>query len=542
MYTNPPKEIPQLKNSPQPGPSGIHTAKRTTLSPASKANPLNESPQPGSSNSSSDSHWGDTTFFESFTEETIPDDPTYEARKSIGIVSPPKGTPLTSSPTITQPAITTDLVVSPEVTILSDLTYEARKSIYYDIMNDFNETSALIKTFCPEDEVQNQTLTDIEQEIKSISWVNTTLPDLNTKIDALNLTLESIAANTDALKLDMRVIAKIKPPKSTKTKKLSNAPTTSTIEVSDNHLLIHGNRDKITTIEVYRVITNDNTNDAIYQQLAPFINSFKKGHSITILLIGQSGSGKSHTLTGRTPILGIVQKTLKDIFDFSSAKQHQIYTQLYEFMNKSNDLVGEYIKAEILSGQPLRRKHKIGKDIKIGHKLPFQTLVENFPNVIKLPSFKEGVTIINQILKHRTVRPGATNATSSRRHLSLTIVLQTGEQISKLHIFDICGLDKSGSEAPVTETATINTHNATLLDILGLRYGNGLPSSLLKNMITTELGHLTNLNNKLLTVIHLELDKSVDTSNKFLLAKIQQIIESRNRTSSSSTQKTRGSL
>lgn len=73
------------------------------------------------------------------------------------------------------------------------------------------------------------------------------------------------------------------------------------VEITSNHeLLLHHNNTKRYLFE--RVIGPDYTQAAVYHTvLKPFIEEVLQGYNCTVFAYGQTGTGKTYTVSGATP-------------------------------------------------------------------------------------------------------------------------------------------------------------------------------------------------------------------------------------------------
>ena len=64
------------------------------------------------------------------------------------------------------------------------------------------------------------------------------------------------------------------------------------------------------------VINNAFSQKDIYGQfIQPLVESVLEGFNATVFAYGQSGSGKTHTMTGKLDMMGLIPRTFRNIFE-----------------------------------------------------------------------------------------------------------------------------------------------------------------------------------------------------------------------------------
>ncbi|KAI8107290.1 hypothetical protein M9434_001933 [Picochlorum sp. BPE23] len=95
-----------------------------------------------------------------------------------------------------------------------------------------------------------------------------------------------------------------------------------------------------------RVFGQEATQEAIYMEAKPLINSVLDGYSVCIFAYGQTGSGKTHTMSGQKDDPGINVRAIRDLFHLqeerSEEEEFTFKVQLLEIYNESiRDLLSE---------------------------------------------------------------------------------------------------------------------------------------------------------------------------------------------------------
>ena len=161
------------------------------------------------------------------------------------------------------------------------------------------------------------------------------------------------------------------------------------------------------------------------------------GSSQTILAIGQSGTGKSYTLSfGRVKYVeklfeslnmpdwaGIVPRLLSKIFADKGANTIQL-SIVQVFCSKAQDLLN---KNQIVVVRQLEKSNEFRSD----------------ETRVKVSSYKEAIQVFNEGINQRNVSETRMNSASSRSHAILKIILSdySGKFLSEFTIADLAGTE-----------------------------------------------------------------------------------------------------
>lgn len=301
------------------------------------------------------------------------------------------------------------------------------------------------------------------------------------------------------------------------------------ITVEENHFRIQKTRDA-DYVDVDRILTPDRTNLPLYKQLTPFIKCFFNDHSLSILLVGQSGSGKSYSLTGHgKKKLGIAQMILKDLCRIEDGRR--IFLKVYTFMSSHKDCVKLLVETNVNNADAARKSRKVVANARLSNKGMITVPFLDGLSSVEIKEYNQGVIVLTDLLNHRTTKKGPVNNNSSREHLCLSYISLKNNIVSKLSIYDLCGGEKSDPKVtPLKETVDINTHNSVLLRLLHARYvGGTAPSSIPGSIYKAEMTPICHRENKLIIVPHFDLDDRYETNNKYMLRELKSIITLRDR-------------
>jgi hypothetical protein len=195
--------------------------------------------------------------------------------------------------------------------------------------------------------------------------------------------------------------------------------------------------------------------DIFVQEVQPLCDAVLGGFNATVFAYGQSGSGKTHTMTGDVlsgdpAKYGMMPQTVSYVFEqvkqqTTSTRQFKIKVSYVELYNgKSRDLLAT---------------KQVTLEIK-------QNLAKNFyvkgAEVIEVQSWDECMTLFNAgTLRRQTAETGL-NATSSRSHALFMLTIEQLDfeadpsapiaMISKMNVVDLAGSEKLSKTGATGET------------------------------------------------------------------------------------------
>ena len=258
-----------------------------------------------------------------------------------------------------------------------------------------------------------------------------------------------------------------------------------------------------------KVLLNNEKNDNKYEMMFDYVfdenddqetiyNSFGekllkdifRGYNGTIMAYGQTGSGKTYTMFGKAlsenkknVVMkkyenenGIVQRAIKQIFDYKNKAQDRIVTvhvkfmqiylnQITDLLKKDNDVIFSADKQEFKVGKE-KSKFNIENSLKIGHDKDGRIYVKDLSN-IEVDDENKLILLIENNLTSRITQETTMNKVSSRSHAILQITVKqvwskriknkmNGETVENSHkikgvltIVDLAGsesVSRTGSE------------------------------------------------------------------------------------------------
>ncbi|KAH0544921.1 hypothetical protein FGG08_001001 [Glutinoglossum americanum] len=208
-------------------------------------------------------------------------------------------------------------------------------------------------------------------------------------------------------------------------------------------------------------------NQEVFEEISQLVQSALDGYNVCIFCYGQTGAGKTHTMSSED---GMIPRALRQIYDTARGIEEKgwRYTMEGSFVEVYNEVLND------LLGKPEdyeKTKHEIRHDAQT-----CKTTVTDLTAVV-LDSPAKVESILKRATANRTVASTKANERSSRSHsvfiLRLTGVNEiTGEKSDgTLNLVDLAGserLSHSGSTGDrLKETQNINKSLSCLGDVIG---------------------------------------------------------------------------
>lgn len=261
------------------------------------------------------------------------------------------------------------------------------------------------------------------------------------------------------------------------------------------------------TYQFDRVFSGEAPQDTFYQEVvSPVIQDFLVGFNCTIFAYGQTGTGKSYTMTGEQmaasehvtaakyldlsayPKAGVIPRAINEIFttldaqnaDYQLRVSHmEVYCEeIYDLLRDSADdreplrLFEERLP---LTGKGEPRTESYAANVQSGEKASTRLVILGLEEVlVKSPT--EVLALLSRSNENRRVAETKMNASSSRSHAIFTISLVTKEthpdqetdliKIAKLNLVDLAGSESAGKSGATgdrqQEASKINRSLLTL--------------------------------------------------------------------------------
>ncbi|RDY11103.1 Kinesin-like protein KIN-14O, partial [Mucuna pruriens] len=242
------------------------------------------------------------------------------------------------------------------------------------------------------------------------------------------------------LKGNIRVYCRIKPFLSGKKEKHSIIE-----HIAENELVVLNpskeGKDALRSFKFNKVFDSATTQAEVYSDIQSFIRSVLDGYNVCIFAYGQTGAGKTYTMTGpngaTSETMGVNYRALNDLFKISTSREslveYEIGVQMVEIYN---DQVRDLLSTD---GSP--KRYPFVNNFGHGLAVPDASL---FP--VKSPS--DVIKLMDIGLKNRAIGATAMNERSSRSHSVVSIHvcgkdLKFGStQVGNLHLVDLAGSER----------------------------------------------------------------------------------------------------
>ena len=186
-----------------------------------------------------------------------------------------------------------------------------------------------------------------------------------------------------------------------------------------------------------RIFNEQTTQNELYESVAqPILHDFLQGFNCTIIAYGQTGAGKTHTLSGNNQNPGIVPRILDDLFvNIQQSQASVIYTVQCSYVEIYMEKIRDLLNPELTN-------------LRIREIADAESLHNVYIENCTLCTVKNSKEILKMIQKgdlHRSVAATDMNLRSSRSHSVVIVsIVQTDivKQIrksSKLFLVDLAG-------------------------------------------------------------------------------------------------------
>lgn len=254
----------------------------------------------------------------------------------------------------------------------------------------------------------------------------------------------------------------------------------------------------------FEKILHNASQDEVYETTAvDIINSVIDGYNGTILCYGQTGAGKTYTMTGSPTIFkyrGLLPRAISQVYNMTSAKFDQAITIRCSYSEIYNEKIRDLLPSSKASEDLMHNEQnlQITDDGRGG------VLIKGLQQYV-CDTEEDALNCLFEGELNRTFRQHYLNATSSRAHCIFTIAIESRSRVesadkvvhSKLHLVDLAGSErtkKTHSEGIVLKEAQAINKSLTFLEqvvlALSSRERDHVPyrQSKLTNMLRDSLG------------------------------------------------------
>ncbi|SCU80048.1 LADA_0B04764g1_1 [Lachancea dasiensis] len=221
-----------------------------------------------------------------------------------------------------------------------------------------------------------------------------------------------------------------------------------------------------------RVFDHYESNNDVFNEIGPLVQSSLDGYNVCIFAFGQTGSGKTYTMLN--PDDGVIPATLNHIFHWIEKLKHigwnyDIWGQFVEIYNENiRDLLKDHESSIDESGD--------GAKLEIRHDNETRTTTLTNATSHKFQNREMVNDILTRALRMRSTAATMVNSRSSRSHSVFIIKLHghntlSGEQSTgTLNLVDLAGSERVNSGQPhadrLRETQNINKSLSCLGDVI----------------------------------------------------------------------------
>ncbi|KAI4504428.1 hypothetical protein M0802_000899 [Mischocyttarus mexicanus] len=255
----------------------------------------------------------------------------------------------------------------------------------------------------------------------------------------------------------------------------------------NNPNALHGEPPKVFSFDA--VFDTDSTQVDIYNETArPIVDKVLQGYNGTILAYGQTGTGKTYTMSGaKTPpqLRGVIPNTFAHIFGhIAKADENKKFLVRATYLEIYNEEVRDLLGKD----QTTRLEVKERPDIGVFVKDLSGYVVNNADDLDRIMSLGN---------KNRVVGATAMNVSSSRSHAIFTITVESsqlgedGEQhvkMGKLHLVDLAGSERQSK----TKASGVRLREATKINLSLSTLGNVISA-----LVDGQSSHVPYRNSKL---------------------------------------------
>ncbi|XP_078679219.1 uncharacterized protein LOC144914875 isoform X1 [Branchiostoma floridae x Branchiostoma belcheri] len=184
-----------------------------------------------------------------------------------------------------------------------------------------------------------------------------------------------------------------------------------------------------------KVFSPASTQEQVFEDTLPIVQSCVDGYNVCILAYGQTGSGKTFTMMGPTDNPGVNIRTIKELLRICNDKETVDYTLKISMVEVYNETLSDLLKEGSIGNATL--------DIRtMGKKQVITGLT-----AIEVKTEGDITDTMETGFKNRTTAFTKMNAESSRSHLLLMLTVEGHDKISSTTSFGTLMLvDLAGSE------------------------------------------------------------------------------------------------
>jgi len=264
---------------------------------------------------------------------------------------------------------------------------------------------------------------------------------------------------------------------------LGDEVNTQPVIVPDNDKILTVNKDSISLqFEFEKIFREKSTQEQVYDVIGKnFVSDIIAGYNGTIFASGQSGSGKTRTMTGYSDIMDNKELLLnKDVSMWKDPRDmglvprivRALFNEIYTLKDSEFSIQVSYL--EIYMEKIRDLLNPVNDNLEIRESQYKGLWVEDITSVY-VTTFDDLIKVMRKAETNRTVAETLLNSHSSRSHSVLTVRLsrtniKTGARTrSKMVFVDLAGsekIEKSGASGIVLKQAQYNNKSLLTLGLV----------------------------------------------------------------------------
>ncbi|XP_063943144.1 kinesin-like protein KIN-14I [Daucus carota subsp. sativus] len=208
------------------------------------------------------------------------------------------------------------------------------------------------------------------------------------------------------------------------------------------------------------------TQEKVFSDMQPLIRSVLDGYNVCIFAYGQTGAGKTYTMSGPNnptdETLGVNYRALSDLFSISEQRKDIIH---YDISVQMLEIYNEQVR-DLLVTDGLHKKLEIRNNSQNGLNVPDA-------NLVPVASTSDVMHLMDLGFKNRAVSSTTMNDRSSRSHSCLTVHVK-GKNLTSgtvlrgcMHLVDLAGSERVDKSEVVGDRLKEAQHINKSLSALG---------------------------------------------------------------------------
>ncbi|KAG5179304.1 P-loop containing nucleoside triphosphate hydrolase protein [Tribonema minus] len=269
------------------------------------------------------------------------------------------------------------------------------------------------------------------------------------------------------LRGNIRVFCRCRPPTNKELQEHAEQSTVCVTFPEENIVDVYNDRGRNKTWEFDKVFGCDVDQSAIYEEVSPLVTSCLDGYQVCIFAYGQTGTGKTFTMTGPPSNRGVNTRALEELFRLSHARASEVRDDIsVSILEIYNETIQDLLSTANANKKLEVRQSEHGNYVPDLTVVPV-TMIEDVLSLMELGDANRSSACTNM------------NEHSSRSHLMISVQVtstnvHTGAVTrGKLHLIDLAGserLSKSGATGQaLKEAQNINKSLSALGDVIAAR-------------------------------------------------------------------------